>query len=141
LSLNRKFADPWRQKTFFFTGAELSPLASRALHFTAAQRAAANRVSLTGEFAFSKKWPISAVDATGGLLVRESEDGDWVTGVAWEDALSVQGHNPWNCMHVGVRVGALKPGESRSLRGRLYLFRGTKLDCLARFERDFPARR
>jgi hypothetical protein len=42
-------------------------------------------------------------------------------------------------MHACVRVGPLAPGESKTIRGRLYLFRGTKDDCVARYQRDFPA--
>ena len=140
--LNRNFADPSRQKTFFLSAGGLTPLTSRALHFNSVFRREADRVgsATDGQFAFSYKWPTSDVDATAGLLVRESEDGRWVTGIAWEEYLSVQGHNPWNCMHACVRVGPLRPGESRTVRGRLYLFAGTTEDCLARFEKDFPAR-
>jgi hypothetical protein len=76
------------------------------------------------------------VNAKAGILIRESVEGDWVTAVGWADYLSVQGHNPWNCMHVCARVGPLKQKESRTVRGRLYLFRGTKEDCLARFADD-----
>ena len=90
-------------------------------------------------FRFSNKWPTAGDDATAGLLVRASEDGLWVTGIAWADFLSVQGHNPWSCLHVGVRVGPLQPGGSRTIRGRLYLFPGTKEECVAGFRRDFPA--
>lgn len=142
-ALNRNFSDPWRQKTFFLSADGLTPLTSRALHFNAAHRGEAERAAAAsgGRFAWSNKWPTSEVDAKGGLLVRESEDGRWVTGVAWEDFLSVQGHNPWSCLHACVRLGALQPGESRTIRGRLYLFPGTKEDCLARFEKDFPPAR
>jgi hypothetical protein len=139
LPLNRNFADPWRKKSFYVsTGGGLEPLDSRAIHFNALHRAAVQQASDAGKFAFSHKWPTSGIDAGAGLLVRESEDGRWVTGVAWEDFLSVQGHNPWSCLHACARVGPLKPGESRTIRGRLYLFRGTKEDCLAQFRRDFP---
>jgi hypothetical protein len=141
-SLNRNFADPWRLKSFFVSDDTLTPLTSRALHFNAAFRPEADRAAAVsdGRFAWSNKWPTSEVNATAGLLVREAEDGRWVTGVAWEDFLAVQGHNPWNCLHTCVRIGALKPGESRTIRGRLYLFAGTKEDCFERFKKDFPVR-
>ncbi len=138
LPLNRNFSDPWRRNTFYVSAGGLAPLDSRALHFNTRQREAAERASDAGRFAWSNKWPTAGDDAVAGLLVRESEDGRWVTGVAWEDFLSVQGHNPWYCLHTCVRIGALRPGESRTLRGRLYLFPGTKEECLAKFERDFP---
>jgi hypothetical protein len=136
--LNRNFADPWRKNTFYLSAGGLAPLDSRAIHFNTRLRAAVEALSDRGRFAFSHKWPTSEENATAGLIVRESEDGRWVTGVAWEDFLSVQSHNPWSCMHAALRIGALKPGESRTLRGRLYLFRGTRDDCCQRFRRDFP---
>lgn len=139
LPLNTNFSDPGRNKTFFLAASGLTPLTSRAIHFNASHRAAVDRAATAGTFLFSSKWPTSDVNATAGLLVRESEDGRWVTGVAWEDFLSVQGHNPWNCMHACIRAGALKPGESRTIRGRLYLLHGKKEDVVARFAHDFPA--
>ncbi len=138
LPLNPNFSDPWRNRTYYLSAGGLAPLDSRALHFNTAIRAAVNKVAADGGYAFSRKWPSSGDDAVAGLLVRESEDGRWVTGIAWEDFLSVQGHNPWSCLHNCVRIGPLKPGESWTIRGRLYLFRGTKEDCLAEFRRDFP---
>lgn len=139
--LNRNFADPWRRNSWYVSAGGLAPLDTRALHFNQHHRAAAERASDGGRFVFSNKWPTAGDDAVAGLILRESEDGRWVTGVAWEEFLSVQGHNPWSCLHACVRVGPLAPGESRMLRGRLYLFPGTKEDCLARFQRDFPAPR
>ena len=138
LSLNRNFADPWRRNSHYLSAGGLTPLDSRAIHFNARHRAAVDQASDHGKLAFSHKWPTSGEDATAGLLLRDSEDGRWVTGIAWEDFLSVQGHNPWNCLHACVRIGPLQPGASRTLRGRLYLFRGTKHDCVERFRRDFP---
>jgi hypothetical protein len=137
--LNRNFADPQRNKTFFVSAAGMDVLNSRAIHFNPRFRLAVDRAAGGSAFVFSSKWPTSDVNATVGLLVRESEDGRWVTGIGWEDHLSVQGHNPWSCMHTCIRVGALKPNESRTIRGRLYLFNGTKEDCLAKFGKAFPA--
>jgi hypothetical protein len=38
----------------------------------------------------------------------------------------------WKCRLLSVRVGPLRPGEAKTVGGRLYLFRGTEADCLAR---------
>ncbi len=142
LPLNRNFADARRTRTFFLARDGLTPLVSRSIRFNAALRPAVDRAGAAngGWFPFTAKWPTSEVDSVAGLLVRESEDGEWVTGIGWADWLSVQGHNPWSCLHACVRLGALRPGESVEVRGRLYLFRGGKDDLLARFTRDFPAR-
>jgi len=90
-----------------------------------------------GNFIFSEKWPTSDRDACAGLLVRESEDKRWVMGIAWESFISAQGHNPWKCMHLSVRVGPLKQGQKKTIRGRIYLFEGSKEDCFKKFEKDF----
>ncbi len=138
---NTQFVDPERKRTYFLAGDALTPLASREIHFNSDLRVAVDRASDHGQFAFSKKWPTSAANAQAGLLIRESADGQWVTGVAWEDYLSVQGHNPWNCMHACVRVGPLARKQTKTIRGKLYLFRGTKAACLAKFRADFPSQR
>ena len=137
---NLQFTDPERKRTYFLAGDGLTPLASREIHFNSDLRVAVDRASDHGQFVFSKKWPTSAVNAQAGLLIRESADGQWVTGVAWEDYLSVQGHNPWNCMHACVRVGPLARKQTKTIRGKLYLFKGSKTDCLAKFRKDFSSR-
>jgi len=141
LPLNRNFSDPGRHRSFFVSASGLTPLATREIHFNARYRDAVDRAADQGAFVFSSKWPTAATNATSGLLVRESEDGQWVTGIGWDDFLSTQGHNPWSCLHACIRVGALKPGDSVTRRGRLYLFRGTKEECFARFRTAFPVDR
>jgi hypothetical protein len=136
--LNFNFSDPERRKSYFVSAAGLTPLVNREIHFNSRFRAAVDRASDQGTFVFSPKWPTSQDNAASGLLVRESEDGRWVTGIGWERFLSTQGHNPWSCLHACIRVGPLEPGESRTVRGRLFLFQGTKEECLARFRAAFP---
>ena len=84
------------------------------------------------------KWPVSDRNAHAGLMIRESEDKKWVMGIAWDAYISVQGHNPWHCMHLSVRVGPLKQGETKTIRGKIYLFDGSKEDCLKKYKKDFP---
>ncbi len=62
---------------------------------------------------------------------------EWVAGIARERFVSAQGHNPWRCMHLSIRVGPLKRGESRNVRGRVLLFPGTKEMCMERFKAEF----
>jgi len=40
-------------------------------------------------------------------------------------------------MHLSVKVGPLKRGETSEIRGKMYLFQGSKEDCLKRFQNDF----
>jgi hypothetical protein len=131
------FHDEGHERTWFASALGLQLLTSRAIHFNAALRPAVEARSRNGHFVFSEKWPTSPIDATAGIIVRESSDGRWVTGIAWEDFLSAQGHNPWHCMHLGIRVGPLASGEARELRGRLYLMPGTKETCYEAFRQEF----
>lgn len=90
-----------------------------------------------GNFVFDEKWPTSERDAYAGIMIREYDAGRYVMGIAWESFLSAQGHNPWNCMHLSIKVGPLARGDKKTIRGRMYLFEGSKEDCLTEFEKDF----
>ena len=90
-----------------------------------------------GRFVFSEKWPTSDRDAYAGLMVRESKDKQWVMGIAWESYISAQGHNPWKCMHLSIRVDPLKQGRTKTICGRIYLFKGSREDCLRCVKKDF----
>lgn len=138
---NRQFANT---KTHFYSADGLSPLAvktPREMHFNGQLRAAVDaEADDQGRYSWTFKWPKSDVDAAGGLIVRESTDPGWVTGIAWERFLSVQGHNPWECMHLSINVGPLAQRQSRTVRGKIYLFAGTKEELLDRYRSDFRVR-
>lgn len=89
-----------------------------------------------GHFVFDKKWPTSEHDAFAGIMIRESSDERYVMGIGWDSFLSAQAHNPWNCMHLSVKVGPLAVGRKKTIRGRIYLFEGSKADCIQAFEND-----
>ena len=98
--------------------------------------AAWDRERADGQFVFADKWPPSPRDAHKGLMVRESSHGRYAMGVAWDSFLSAQGHNPWNCMHLSIKVGPLPQGQTKSIGGRIYLLEGRKEDCLQAFVKD-----
>ena len=135
---NRQFANT---NTFFNSAAGLKPLkmkAPREIHYNHRLRKAIDaEADEDGKYVWSSKWPKSDVDAVDGLIIRESTDGRWVTGIAWERFLSAQGHNPWECMHLSIHVGPLAKGETRKVRGRIYLFRGDKEELFKRYEKEF----
>jgi len=134
-------ADREHDSTEFLSERGLTLLTSRAIHFNHELRRMVDSVPDRGQFVFSSKWPTSEENAQAGILVRRSRDGKWVTGIGWEDYLSVQGHNPWSCRHVAVRMGPLQPNRSKTVRGRLYLFEGTTTECWRRLERDLKVSR
>lgn len=118
----------------------LTRMPAREAHWRSDLRPLVDRAAEAagGALPFSKKWPTSEVDSTGGLALREARSGEWVTAIAWEDWLGVQAHNPWQCMHLAVRVGPLAAGAERRIAGRIYLMRGDRDAVLARYREDFP---
>ncbi len=122
---NPEFAN---QKTFFLGPEGLYPLTAREIHYNSALRRELDLQAYTwiesldprskrgDRFVWSARWPDSEDNARGGLIVRESSDGKWVTGIAWERFLSAQGHNPWECMHLSINIGPLDRGQSREIR-------------------------
>jgi hypothetical protein len=122
-----------RTRTWFVSKDGLSLLNEREIHFNQRYRKQIDReADEDGQYIFSEKWPTDPLNAEIGAIIRESDDGSYVAGIVWDDFLSAQGHNPWTCMHLSVRAGALAPDESVTRRGRIYLFNGTAQDCLDR---------
>jgi hypothetical protein len=130
---NRQFANT---NSWFHSADGLKQLAIKApreIHYNHALRKAINAQADDGKFVWSSKWPASEVDAIDGLIIRESTHGTWVTGIAWDRFLSAQGHNPWECMHLSAHVGPLEPRQTRTVTGRIWLFRGNRNDLLSRY--------
>ena len=126
------------EKTSFRAPEGLLLLQKREIHWNDNLRPAIDAVDPKHDFAWKTKWPTAAPDARGGLLLRESNDGKWRTGIAWERFLSCQGHNPWKCMHLGIHLGPLAAGEKRTVSGRIYLVEESDRELLDRYDRDFP---
>ncbi len=124
--------------TYFIGPEGITNLNNRSIHFNHLLRLKVEKArGEAGSFIFDRKWPTSQVDAHNGLMIRESLDGKWVTGIAWESFLSAQGHNPWQCIHLSIQVGPLKQGEKKEIRGKIYLFQGTREECYRRYLADF----
>lgn len=81
--------------------------------------------------------PASDLVVSHGLVGCFSADEKWILAAAWE---------PWQelfqgvivCVHSDFRLGGLKPGETKKIRGKLYLVRSSVDELLRRYERDFP---
>jgi hypothetical protein len=60
-----------------------------------------------------------------------------ILAVAWEPYQEIfQG--VITCMHADFRIGGLKLGETKQIRGKLYVVEADEAALLARFEADFP---
>ncbi len=132
--IDELFRDEERARTWFVGANGLLPLRNTDLHVN--QKLGRGVADYCRGNECDPNWIIHG-DAAAGLMLRESSDGRWVAGIAWEDFLFSQGHNPLCCMHLSPCIGVLDPGETRVLRGKIYLFEGTRADCLERFNRDF----
>ncbi len=81
--------------------------------------------------------PLSALVPSSGLTGCFSADEKTILAVAWEPYQELfQG--VITCMHSDFRIGGLKPGETKRIRGKLYLVPADVPALVRRYERDFP---
>jgi hypothetical protein len=134
---NLLFSDDEHQHTYYYGKSGFQLLKAREIHYQAKYSETIHSLHGNG-FPWDKKWPTSADPAFKPIMIRESIDGLWSTGIAWEDSISSQGHNPWRCMHLSTRIGSLAPGATKTIKGKIYLMRGRKEKVLAQYLKDFP---
>jgi hypothetical protein len=134
---SRTFEMGHHLKTYLVGEHGLERFQDRAMHFNAALLPRLRERSPELHFDFSNRWASSPRSSHAGLLLRESLSGGWTSGVAWEEWVAVQAHNPWLCMHVATKVGPLARGASKTVRGKLFLFPGDRAEGLKRFHRAF----
>ncbi len=83
--------------------------------------------------------PRSAVEAQSPLVIVENQRRTHAMGIAFERAHSIFSSVGNGCYHADPFFGHdLKSGEERTIRGRLYLAKGSAADVLERFNKDFP---
>jgi hypothetical protein len=81
--------------------------------------------------------PLSDLVPSHGLIGCFSADGQWVLASAWEPYQELfQGVRV--CIHSDFRLGGVEPGETKRVRGKLYLVRDRVEAVVKRYERDFP---
>ncbi|MEX0641296.1 MAG: hypothetical protein WD468_01270 [Pirellulales bacterium] len=81
--------------------------------------------------------PLSKLVPSSGLCGCFSADGRQMMAIAWEPYQEVfQGVA--TCLHNDFRVGGLKAGERKTIRGKLYIVPADAEALVRRFERDFP---
>ena len=81
--------------------------------------------------------PLSKLVPSNGLIGCYSADEKLIYASVWE---------PWQelfqgvarCLHSDFRIGGLAPGESKKIRGKMYLVAADVDALLARYARDFP---
>lgn len=84
--------------------------------------------------------PLSPLVPSNGLIGAFSADDRWVFATAWEPYQELfQGVA--RCLHADFRIGGLGPGETRRIRGKVYLTTNDIPALLARYAADFPEHR
>ena len=81
--------------------------------------------------------PLSSIIPSNGLIGCFSGDESLIFGVAFEPYQELfQGVA--RCLHSDFRLGGLESGETKTIRGKVYLIEGNADDLLERYLRDFP---
>jgi hypothetical protein len=81
--------------------------------------------------------PLSSIVPSNGLVGCFSADDKMILATAWEPYQELfQGVIV--CLHSDFRIAGLEPGETKQIRGKLYLVDGDATKLLERYERDFP---
>lgn len=81
--------------------------------------------------------PVSKLTPSHGLIGCFSADEKQILATAWEPYQELfQG--VICCLHSDFRLGGLKAGESKNIRGKLYLVPADVDALLKRYEKDFP---
>jgi hypothetical protein len=81
--------------------------------------------------------PLSDIVPSHGIIGCFSADEKLLLASVWEPYQELfQG--VITCVHSDFRIGGLKPGETKEIRGKLYLMPADVNDLLTRYARDFP---
>jgi hypothetical protein len=81
--------------------------------------------------------PLSSLVPSNGLIGCFSGDDKRLMATAWEPYQELfQGVAA--CIHSDFRIGGLQPGETKRIRGKIYLMPADSAALLRRYERDFP---
>ena len=72
-------------------------------------------------------------------LFANSADENRILSMAWDPYQEIF-QSILGCLHNDVRIGDLKPGEKKQIRGKLYLVDADVEALVRRCEKDFPTR-
>ena len=80
--------------------------------------------------------PISADQPVNGLIGCFSDDGNYLMATVWSDYQELfQGI--FACLHSDPRIGGLKAGEVKKLRGKIYIIKNDTKELMRRYRSDF----
>jgi hypothetical protein len=81
--------------------------------------------------------PLSSLVPSNGLIGVFSADEKLIFATAWEPYQELfQGVG--RCVHSDFRLGGLQPGETKQIRGKIYIVPNDVPALVARYGKDFP---
>ena len=81
--------------------------------------------------------PLSSIVPSNGLIGAFSSDEKSMMAIAWEPYQELfQGVR--TCLHSDFRIGGLKAGETKKIRGKIYVLDADTDALVKRYEKDFP---
>ena len=80
--------------------------------------------------------PLCGDQPVNGLIGCFSADDQWLMATAWDKTHELF-EGVYVCLHADPHVGGLAPGETKKIRGKLYLMKNDVKTLLKRYERDF----
>ena len=81
--------------------------------------------------------PLSDNIPSNGLIGCVNRENGMVLGIAFEPYQELfQG--VIRCLHSDFRFGGLKPGETKKVKGKIYIMKGSVDDLRKRYEKEFP---
>lgn len=81
--------------------------------------------------------PLNPLVPSNGLIGCFSGDEQWIFAVAFEPYQELfQGVA--RCLHSDFRIGGLNPGETKTVKGKIYIIPNDVPALLSRYGRDFP---
>lgn len=84
--------------------------------------------------------PLNRNLPSNGLIGCFSKDGKWILATAWQPYQELfQG--VIRCLHSDFRIGGLQPGETKQIRGKLYILPNDIPQLLQQYHQDFPEHR
>jgi hypothetical protein len=81
--------------------------------------------------------PISLDRPANGLIGCFSDDNKYIMATAW-DKYQELFQGIFVCIHSDPRIGGLKAGEVKKLRGKIYIVKNDPEKLLQRYQQDFP---
>ena len=80
--------------------------------------------------------PLSSAIPSSGLIGCYSADGSMLVATAWQPYQELfQGIA--TCIHADFRIGGLKPGQTKTVRGKIYIMENDVEELLRRYHSDF----